>query len=125
MPKQAGQQKRGLLITAVAVTAMAVPLATAALGLAGALNPNARVETQQAREEHRSQALERYLRSRLESPQGWQDWVSNTTTYNTATGEGELPPAPAVGTLAESAEAAGPGRPPAAPTNRPVTAREE
>ena len=76
MPKAVHRDKRRAIVTALALAAAAVPLATAVLGLAGALSPNTRLETQATREEHRSQALAEYLRSRLESPQGWQDWVS-------------------------------------------------
>ena len=99
MPKPAYRDRRGVIITALALTAAAVPLATAALGLAGALGPHHRLETQVTGEEYRSQALEEYLRSRLESPQGWQDWVSTTTAESgfsvTAPAKGTTVPGPA------------------------------
>jgi hypothetical protein len=99
MPKPAHRDKRGVIITALALAAAAVPIVTAALGLIGALSPHSRLETQVTREEYRSQALEEYLRSRLESPQGWQDWVSTTVVEPAppiaGQAEGGTPPEPA------------------------------
>jgi hypothetical protein len=111
MPKPASLQKRVVIITALALTAMAVPLATAAMGLAAALSPATHVDTQQAREKHQAKALEEYLRSRLEAPQGWQDWVS--ATAGTSLG---LEPTPAPAPVPPAAAAAPPEDPVATPS---------
>jgi hypothetical protein len=129
MPKPAGRKKRGVFITALALAAMAVPLATGALALSATLSPKAQVASQQAREELRSKGLDEYLRARLESPQGWQAWVS--TTSAPAAGPTPLPALPSTTpsttpSVEPPAPAAGlPGPTPPGPPSRTRGARAE